>query len=118
MLKNIANTPGAAIALAVAGWAGPIAMAQSIQGTVLDPDSGIAPKAQVMLTQDYNKRVVRDATISAGGSVAGPVVISSPDPESDVVSAASVMTWRYRPMNLNAHPVESQVRITLQFCLR
>ncbi len=62
--------------------------------------------------------VVLCATIKADGSVAGPIVISSPDPEFDADSIAAVKNWRYSPMKLNGQPVDAQVIITLQFRLQ
>ncbi len=62
--------------------------------------------------------VVLYATIQADGSVASPIVISTPDPEFDAGSIAAVKNWRYKPMKLNGQPVDSQVVITLQFRLQ
>ncbi len=41
--------------LFLAAWVGPEAVAQSIKGTVFDPDGALVPKARVMLMQDYVK---------------------------------------------------------------
>jgi TonB family protein len=62
--------------------------------------------------------VVLFATIKEDGSVADPVVLSSPDVDFDAACKAAVKKWRYRPMKLNGHPVETQVTITLQFNLK
>ena len=47
--------PAAALVLLLAGWAGNEAMAQSIRGTVFDPDGGVIANARVMLMQEYVK---------------------------------------------------------------
>lgn len=62
--------------------------------------------------------VVLFATIREDGSVADPVVLSSPDLEFDEACKAAVKKWRYRPMKLNGHPVETQITITMQFTLK
>jgi TonB family protein len=62
--------------------------------------------------------VVLFATIKEDGSVTDPVVLASPDVEFDDWCKAAVKKWRYRPMKLNGHPVQTQITIMVQFSLK
>jgi TonB family protein len=55
MSAVIMNIVGFALALSLGTWGGRVETAQSIRGTVFDPDGAVVAKARVMLMQDYVK---------------------------------------------------------------
>ena len=78
--------------------------------------SGRMPKwPEAALNRGASGTVVLHATVKTDGTLADIITLESPDPDLEKEAIAACQTWKYVPMKLNGHPVESHHVLILNF---
>lgn len=78
--------------------------------------SGRMPEwPEAALNRGASGTVVLHATVKIDGTLADIIALESPDPDLEKEAIAACQTWKYVPMKLNGHPVESRHVLILNF---
>ena len=70
---------------------------------------------EAALNRGASGTVVLHATVKTDGTLADIIALESPDPDLEKEAIAACQTWKYVPMKLNGHPVESHHVLILNF---
>jgi TonB family protein len=70
---------------------------------------------EAALNRGASGTVVLHATVKTDRTLADIIALESPDPDLEKEAIAACQTWKYVPMKLNGHPVESHHVLILNF---
>lgn len=78
--------------------------------------SGRMPEwPEAALDRGASGAVVLHVTVKADGTLADIAVLESPDPDLAKEAVEACKTWRYAPMKLDGHPIDSHQVLILNF---